>query len=97
MFYRSARSACIFAEDFAGKRINFGMRSAPGIARQAGFVASFLEKFLARKLMFHGHLWKQQATAIFRGNQQPVLADLDLLQSDREKLGKHGDFDGQTR
>src|ERR1700687_6210647 len=94
--YRSARNAGIFSEDFAGKRRNFGLRSAPGIARQACFVAGFLEKFLARQLMFRRHLGKQQATVIFRGDQEPVFADLDFMKSDGKKIGKYGDLNFQA-
>ena len=63
--YRSARNACIFAKDFAGEGVDFAVRCAPGIARQAGFVAGFLKKFLAGKLMFGGDLRKQQTAVIF--------------------------------
>src|SRR4029077_7696219 len=90
--YRSARIAGIFSEDFAGKRINFSMWSAASIAPQACFVAGFLEKFLARQPMFGRHLWKQQATMIFRGDQEPVFADLDFMKSDGKKIGKYGDL-----
>src|SRR5258705_12904168 len=33
---------------------------------------------------------------IFGGNYEPVLANLDLMESDRKKAGKYGDLDFQT-
>src|SRR5258706_5632772 len=76
-----------FLKNFAGEGKNFVERITPGVARQAGFAAGFLEKFFTREMMLGGDLREQQASPVFAGNDQTVFADFDVLGIDLRNWG----------
>ena len=91
-----ARFSNAFAEDLRGKGLD-ARPTAPGLGREARFLAGSPKELFAVPIPFQRHLGQQQAAPSTLRDQEAVPADVDLFRQDIHQRREHGNLQAQFR
>jgi hypothetical protein len=89
------RSRPFFRKNLCGETKHVSLGIAPGLARQPGFYAGFLEQPLAGPFPFRGNLGKQKPSEGPSHHHKSMLASNNRVRQNAFRRGQNRDFDIQ--